>query len=188
MEIIYTSFLIGLGLAMDCLAVSFAAGAREKKTKLKAALVLAIFFGGFQTGMTLAGWFFGTGFTDFISSYDHWIASSLLIIIGLKMCREGLEEECPEKEPDIFHIFSVLTLAVATSIDALAVGISFAFLKVSPIIPALIIGLVTAVVSVGGVYAGGKAGHILGRRVDILGGIILILIGFHIILEHTGYL
>jgi len=186
MELYLTSLLIGIGLSMDCLAVSFAVGTHQKSARIKAALILALFFGGFQCGMTLFGWFLGTGFADLISTYDHWIASFLLFIIGGKMLIEGLRNDNKKDAPDIFNLVAILTLSVATSIDALAVGISYAVLNISPLIPSMIIGLVSGIVSISGVYSGGKAGHILGTRVDILGGLILILIGLKIIFEHTN--
>ena len=185
MDIIITSFLIGIGLAMDCLAVSFAAGAWLKTARLRAALILALFFGGFQGGMTILGWVLGSGFADFISTYAHWVAGSLLFLIGGKMLYEGLKDGHEESPPDVFNLMQVLVLSVATSIDALAVGIGYGILVISPFIPALIIGLVSGIVSIIGVYSGGKVGHMLGRRVDILGGVILILIGVKIILENT---
>lgn len=185
METLLTSTLIGLGLAMDCLAVSFATGANQRTTRIKAAIILAAFFGGFQFGMTILGWLLGTGFADIISTYDHWIAAGLLGIIGAKMLIEGVKGGEEEESPDVVHLIPVVTLAIATSIDALAVGISFAFLKVEPFIPAVIIGIVAAFVSVVGVYSGGKIGHILGKKVDILGGVILIAIGLKILLDHT---
>ena len=188
MDIFLTSLLIGIGLSMDCLAVSFAVGAHQKSRRVQAALIVAIFFGGFQAGMTLLGWLLGTGFADLISSFDHWLAAALLFIIGLKMIHEGFTGPEAESSPDIFSFVPIVTLAIATSIDALAVGISYAFLQISPLIPSIIIGLVAAVFSVGGIITGGRIGHILGERVDILGGIILILIGIKIIIEHTNYL
>lgn len=187
METIVTSTLIGLGLAMDCLAVSFAAGANQRSARIKTAIILSLFFGGFQFGMTLLGWLLGTGFADAISAYDHWIAAGLLWVVGAKMLIEGIVGGEEENPPDIIHLASVVTLAVATSIDALAIGIGFAFLKVEPLLPAVIIGIVAAVVSIAGVYSGGKAGHILGKRVDILGGVILIGIGLKILLDHLVF-
>lgn len=185
MELFFTSILIGIGLAMDCLAVSFATGAHQKTSRARAALILALFFGGFQCGMTLLGWFLGTGFADIINAYDHWIASGLLFIIGGKMAYEGICDGHEEEAPDIFNVLAIITLSIATSIDALAVGIGFAFLEIVPLIPALIIGLVSGIISVLGIYTGGKVGHIVGKRVDILGGVILILIGIKILLENS---
>ena len=184
MDLIFTSVLIGIGLAMDCLAVSFAVGAHQKTSRIRAAFILALFFGGFQGGMTLLGWLLGSGFADAIAAYDHWVAAGLLFIIGGKMIIDGIKDGHEEEAPDVFNLVAVFILAVATSIDALAVGLSFSFLHIVPLIPALIIGLISAIFSVGGVYSGGKVGHILGKRVDILGGIILILIGVRILLEH----
>lgn len=169
---------------MDCLAVSFAAGAHQKTSRLRAAAILALFFGGFQCGMTLLGWFLGSGFAEIINAYDNWVASGLLFIIGGKMVIEGIKDG-EEESPDVFHILAIITLSIATSIDALAVGIGFAFLEIIPVIPAVIIGIVSGVMSVFGIYTGGKLGHILGKRVDILGGLILILIGIKILLEHS---
>ncbi len=185
MDILITSVLIGLGLAMDCMAVSFAAGANQRTARFTTAITLATFFGGFQCGMTILGWLLGNGFAEFISAYDHWIASGLLGIIGAKMLIEGVKDEKDENPPDVLHLIPVVILAIATSIDALAVGIGFAFLQVNPLLPAVIIGLVAALISVIGVYFGGKAGHILGKKVDILGGTILIAIGLKILLDHT---
>ncbi|MBN1166362.1 MAG: manganese efflux pump [Methanospirillaceae archaeon] len=185
MESLYTSLLIALGLAMDCLAVSFAAGTTTNSSRLRTAATLAIFFGGFQCGMTVAGWALGTGFADLIAAWDHWAAAGLLWIIGIKMIFEGIRNNGREDPPDVIHLIPVLVLAIATSIDALAVGIGFAFLQVDPLIPAAVIGIVAALVSAAGVCFGGKAGHLLGRKVDIFGGMILVLIGGKIFLEHT---
>ncbi len=185
MESFYTYLFIALGLAMDCLAVSFAAGTSSRVSRLRTAGTLAIFFGGFQCGMTFIGWALGTGFAELISAYDHFVAAGLLWIIGIKMIFEGIGNNSREEPPDVIHLIPVFVLAIATSIDALAVGIGFAFLQVDPLLPAAVIGIVAALVSVAGVCFGGKAGHILGRKVDIFGGMVLILIGVKILLEHT---
>ena len=185
LDLLISFVLIGLALAMDCLAVSFTIGACQKTRKLEAALILGLWFGLFQGGMTLLGWFLGSGFASIISAYDHVVASALLFIIGAKMIIDGVRDGENERPPDIFNLPTVTLLAVATSIDALAVGISFAFLQFSPVLPAVIIGVIAAGVSVIGVFAGGKAGRVLGRRVDIIGGVILVLIGIRILVEHT---
>jgi putative Mn2+ efflux pump MntP len=127
MDLLFTSIFIGIGLAMDCLAVSFAVGAHEKTSRFNAALILAFFFGGFQAGMTVLGWFLGSRFADAISAYDHWIAALLLFVIGAKMFFDGIKGEQKEDSIDIFNVVAVLVLAIATSIDALAVGLSFAY-------------------------------------------------------------
>ncbi|MDD1714671.1 MAG: manganese efflux pump MntP family protein [Methanoregulaceae archaeon] len=185
MNLLPSLVLIGLALAMDCLAVSFTIGACQRTRKLEAALILGLMFGLFQAGMTLLGWLLGSGFASSISAYDHVVASALLFLIGAKMIIDGIRDGGGESPPDIFSLPTVILLAVATSIDALAIGISFAFLQVSPILPAVVIGVIAAGVSVIGVFAGGKAGRVLGRRVDIIGGVILILIGIRILVEHT---
>ncbi|HOJ95359.1 MAG TPA: manganese efflux pump MntP family protein [Methanospirillum sp.] len=185
MDLLFTSVFIGIGLAMDCLAVSFAVGGHQKSSRLRAALILALFFGGFQSGMTLLGWLLGSGFADAIAAFDHWVAAGLLFIIGGKMILDGIKDGHEEEAPDIFNLVAVLILAVATSIDALAVGLSFALLHITPLIPAFIIGLISGFFSIGGVFTGGKVGHLVGKRIDLLGGCILILIGVRIVLEHT---
>ncbi len=186
MEFLTDSILIGFALAMDCLAVSFAAGAQEKKHRFKTMIVLSVIFGFFQFGMFLIGWFLGSEFISIVSAYDHWIAAFLLFIIGIRMILEGARDGRAGKEsPNVLNFYTVVVLAIATSIDAIAVGISFAFLEISPFVPSVIIGLITAGVSGFGVIAGGKAGQIFGERIDILGGAILILIGIRILIEHT---
>lgn len=184
-ELLFTSALIGIGLSMDCFAVAIAAGAHLRASRIRTALVLALFFGGFQAGMMLAGFFAASGFARLISAYDHWIAAGLLFAIGGKMILEGVRDGDDQETPDIMDLFSVTWLAIATSIDALAVGISFAFLEEQVLVPALIIGTIAALVSCAGVYLGGKLAHILGKRADIAGGLILVLIGIRILLGHT---
>jgi putative Mn2+ efflux pump MntP len=185
MEILTTSIIIGIGLAMDCFAVSLAAGAYRPAARAKTALVLASVFGLSQFGMCLLGWVLGVGFAVLISAYDHWVAFFLLLVIGIRMIREGVEEREEEAPLAVFTPATVTALAVATSIDSLAVGISFAVLEIVPLIPALIIGAVSLAFSVAGVFSGTRLERILGRRVDILGGAILILIGIRVVLEHT---
>ncbi|HOX36227.1 MAG TPA: manganese efflux pump MntP family protein [Methanoregulaceae archaeon] len=184
MDLLLTSFLIGIGLSMDCLAVAIAAGAHLKVSRLKTAAILALFFGAFQAGMTLAGFFLASGFASLISDFDHWVAALMLFAIGGKMIYEGVHDGEEEEIPDVMNLAAVTYLAVATSIDALAVGISFAFLGMPVLSPAIIIGVVAALVSCAGVFLGGRLAHVLGRRADIAGGLILILIGLRILLEH----
>ena len=185
MELLLTSVLIGISLSMDCLAVAIAAGAHLRASRIRTAFILAVFFGGFQTGMTLIGYYLSAGFAPLIAAYDHWIAAIMLFAIGGMMLWEGLHDGEDEEPPDVLNLPAVTWLAVATSIDALAVGISFAFLNVPVLSPAIIIGIVAAAISCAGVYLGGKLSHVLGKRADIAGGLILILIGVRILLEHT---
>lgn len=186
MGFLLTVILIGIGLSMDCLAVAFAAGAYQKVSRLKTAVILAAFFGAFQFGMTLAGFFLGFGFAHFISSYDHWVAAILLFIIGGKMILEGARGGGDKEVIEVMNLMAVTWLAIATSIDALAVGISFAFLEIPVFVPSLVIGIIAALFSYAGVFLGGKLGSLLGRRVDVAGGLILFFIGIRILLEHTA--
>ena len=185
--------LIGVGLSMDAFAVSICKGLSMKKVDVKYMVVLAIFFGGFQALMPSIGWFLGSRFQQYITAVDHWIAFILLAAIGGKMILDVIkekgegEEVCPDASVKI-DLKENFMLAVATSIDALAVGITFAFLKVN-IIPAVcFIGIVTFIIS----FAGVKIGNVFGARyknkAEIVGGIILILLGLKILLEHLGFL
>lgn len=182
---VFSVFMIGVGLAMDACAVSFAKGMCLKKNIGKYAMILGLAFGLFQAGMPLLGWWIGTYFESLITSIDHWIAFLLLGFIGLNMIREAKENdgECKVMVSEIASK-DILILAIATSIDALAVGISFAFLQVE-ILPAIaLIGITTFVISFGAVVLGNRIGGMVGKYAEILGGIILILIGFKILLEH----
>ena len=182
---LFSIFMIGIGLSMDAFAVSVARGMTMKKEELlRYALTLGFFFGIFQAVMPLIGWWAGSCFQEFIASIDHWIAFGLLSIIGSNMIREsfrGEEEACDDKS---LTLKTILILAVATSIDALAVGISFAFLQVHIWTAIVIIGLTTFVLSFLAVYLGNRLGNLLEKYAGILGGIILILIGTKILLEH----
>lgn len=186
-----TLFFIGVGLAMDAFAVSICKGLAMRKVKWKQAAVIGVFFGGFQALMPFLGWLLGSQFEQYIKSIDHWIAFILLGIIGGKMLVEAVKgdedesgENCDEDKPlDIKEMF---VLAIATSIDALAVGITFAFLDY-PIGEAVsIIGVTTFVISVAGVYIGNFFGSRYKKKAEIAGGIILIGIGIKILVEHLG--
>ena len=183
--------LIGVGLAMDAFAVSVCKGLAMEKVRKKQALIIGLFFGGFQALMPFIGWALGIRFEKYIISVDHWIAFILLSIIGGKMIKEAMEKEeegelkKEDKELDLKEMF---VLAIATSIDALAVGITFAFLRY-PIIEAIsIIGIVTFMISVLGVYVGNIFGMRYKSKAEFAGGCILILIGLKILLEHLGIL
>lgn len=180
---IITIFFTSIGLAMDAFAVSISSGIRNKQFILKEAIILPIFLGGFQFLMPLIGWSSGLFFRDFTVNIDHWIAFGLLSIIGLKMIYESFDDD-EEKGTDFKKLYVMLTLAIATSIDALAVGLSFSVLKSPIIFPAIIIGVVTFLICILGVFIGTKFGHILEKQAEILGGIILIGIGLKIVIEH----
>ncbi len=179
-----TPVLIGIALAMDCLAVSLAIGTSTRSDLVKTACVIALCFGGFQAGMTLLGWAAGTGLAVYLAGFDHWLAFILLAIIGAKMIHEGLEKENDEETISVLQFVPVLVLSLATSIDALAVGASFAFLHVDVFMPALIIGMVAFIFSWAGVISGMQLKSVLGKRIEIAGGLILIVIGLHILLSH----
>ncbi|WFN37538.1 manganese efflux pump MntP family protein [Methanomicrobium antiquum] len=173
-------FAIAAGLAMDSFAVSVSSGTTKIKGKFRAAVVIGLVFGFFQGFMPVLGWVLGINFTGFILDYAHWIAFFLLFIIGIKMI-----EESDEKLIDIQNPYVLLLLGIATSIDALAVGLSFAFLNESVLFPAFIIGIFTFVISFFGVYLGDKLQSSTGRYATFIGGIILILIGVKIVLENS---
>lgn len=175
--------LISVGLAMDATAVSIAGGVTVREGRARTALLLAFLFGVFQTGMTIAGWFAGTVLYSFISGIDHWIAFFLLAFVGGRMVIEGLKGE--DGEEIAFGSAAVLlVLAVATSIDALAVGLSFAVLDSPILMPSIIIGVVTAILSLGGFWFGTVFGGKNRERAEIVGGIILILIGLRVLIDH----
>jgi manganese efflux pump family protein len=177
-----TMLLIAIGLAMDAFAVSIAKGMTVKKDRRKTAVMLAVFFGGFQALMPAIGWMAGLGLKDIIMGIDHWIAFGLLGFIGAKMIFESTKSE--GDDGDKVTLTLALTLAVATSIDALMVGLSFALLETSILLPILIIGMVTFALSLIGFMGGSGLGRMFGKKIQIVGGIILIFIGLQILVEH----
>lgn len=182
--------LIGIGLSMDAFAVAICKGLNMKKVNKIHCAVIALFFGGFQALMPLIGWALGKQFESYITSIDHWIAFVLLVLIGGNMVRESRqkeEEEAGECESKL-NIKELFLLAVATSIDALAVGITFAFLKVNILSAVALIGVTTFLISAIGVYVGNIFGSKYKDKAELAGGIILILIGTKILLEHLGIL
>ena len=183
-------FLVGVGLSMDAFAVSICKGLGMKRLNMKQALVIGLFFGGFQALMPFLGWVLGTQLADFIAPIDHWIAFILLAVIGGKMLldafRGGEEEEAGEATDAKLDMKELLMLAIATSIDALAVGITFAFLGVDIVSAIVVIGLTTFVISVAGVAVGHAFGARYEKGATIVGGVVLILIGLKILLEHLG--
>jgi putative Mn2+ efflux pump MntP len=179
---IISILLIAVGLAMDSLAVSISGGIVMRPFCMRQSLRLALTMGIFQGGMTLLGWLMGVSFSSYITAFDHWIAFILLGFLGGKMIYESFGEE--ETTISSFSTKTLLTLGVATSIDALAVGVSMAFLKTSIYFPAFIIGFVTFALSLIGVISGYRFGKIKGINVELFGGIILIAIGVKIHIEH----
>lgn len=183
-------WLLAIGLAMDCFAVSIASGIIMKRIRLRPMLSMAFAFGFFQALMPLLGWIGASSFSHLIEDWDHWIAFAILVFLGGRMVRESFKDEECRHEFDPTNLKVLLTLAVATSIDALAVGISFAFVgtySISTILPPIgIIGLVSFVLSLAGLMFGICFGHGLARklRAELWGGIILIAIGTKILIEH----
>lgn len=185
-------WLLAVGLAMDCFAVSIASGIIMKRISLRPMLSMAFAFGFFQALMPLIGWIGANSFSHLIEDWDHWIAFAILAFLGGRMvCESFKDEECHKFDPTNLKV--LLTLAVATSIDALAVGISFAFLgtySISTILPPIgIIGLVSFVLSLAGLMFGICFGHSIARklRAELWGGIILIAIGTKILIEHLFF-
>lgn len=189
-----TIILIAIGLSMDAFAVSITNGAMIDKVTAKEALRVGVFFGGFQALMPLIGWAAGVKFERYITAIDHWIALILLSIIGGKMIYESIKGGEPEiacdyvGEKRCLSNKTLVILAIATSIDALAVGVSFAFLKTSIISSIIIIGIITFIICFLGVLIGKKCGELLKKRAEILGGVVLIIIGLKIFIEHTKIL
>ncbi len=188
----FSIFMTGIGLSMDAFAVSLAKGLCLKDDEFKYSFRVALFFGGFQALMPLLGWWLGRYFEGYITSFSHWIAFILLSIIGGKMLLEAMKE-LRTKEEDKIHLecerdeFSykkITILAIATSIDALAVGVSFAFLNVNIIPSIIIIGITTFVLSFFAVFLGKKLGEYMQSYAELFGGAILIFIGVKILLEH----
>jgi len=180
-----TPALIGIGLSMDCFAVSLAIGTTTKARLIYAAAIIALCFGAFQAGMTVVGWAAGATLIGLISAYDHWVAFIVLAIVGGKMILEGIRGHEEEASMESIRLVPVIVLSFATSIDALAVGISFGVLQAAVLIPALIIGIVCFGISFAGVMLGERLESVLGNKMEIFGGVILILIGLRILYGHT---
>lgn len=179
--------LLAVGLSMDAFAVSICKGLSVQKVKAKHMAVAGAWFGGFQALMPAVGYLLGKQFAGFITAYDHWIAFALLGLIGVNMIREGLhgDDSCPTGN---FGAKSMFPLAVATSIDALAVGVTLAFLQVDIVPSVLSIGLITFVISAAGVRVGHWVGAHFQSKAQLIGGVTLVLIGAKILLEHLGLL
>ncbi|MBI5209734.1 MAG: manganese efflux pump [Elusimicrobia bacterium] len=179
-----TVISIALGLSMDALAVSITSGIAIRDLRPGHALKIALFFGGFQAVMPVLGWLAGLSMRGFISGVDHWVAFGLLLFVGGKMIRESfsMREGAPKDDP--LDDTVLLMLAVATSIDALAVGITFSFLSVSIALPVVVIGAVTFALSFAGVLLGKRVGHVFESRIEAAGGLILIGIGCKILFDH----
>lgn len=182
-----TVILIALGLSMDAVAVAIGMGLSINSLQIRQGFVIGLFFGSFQALMPVAGWLAGRSLRSVMMSVDHWVAFGLLVIVGAKMIYESLRDKSGEDGSRMFNMRSLVTLSVATSIDAFAIGISFAMLKISIVSPVLIIGVTTFLLSFLGVGLGKHAGHLMPKKFEIVGGVILIGIGFRILAEHIDF-
>lgn len=183
-----TLFVTAVGLSMDAFAVAICKGLAMKKLSWKKALVIGLWFGGFQALMPTLGYLLGTRFQQAVTAIDHWIAFILLSLIGFSMIREALSKDQDDGVNDSLDVKTMLLLALATSIDALAVGVTYAFLQVR-IVPAVtFIGVTTLVLSIAGVKIGNVFGLKYKARAEVAGGTILIVMGTRILLEHLGLL
>lgn len=177
--------LLGIGLAMDAFAVSICKGLSMKKMNWKNAIIIALYFGIFQALMPVIGYFLGTTFEGLVTKFDHWLAFALLLAIGGSMIKEAFSKE-EENKNDKVDFKTMSVLALATSIDALAVGITFAFFEVNVLLAVTIIGLITFIISIIGVKIGNRFGDKYQSKAELMGGIILILLGIKILLEHLN--
>ncbi len=181
---IWEILLIALGLAMDCFAVALGIGTNGLKKTARMVLRLAFHFGLFQGGMAFIGWLAGRQIADLISRVDHWVAFSLLLWVGGKMVRGSFKKEDESKAGDPTRGGSLVMLSLATSIDALAVGLSLAFIDGSILVSSMIIGVTSFVLSVAGYLLGDRLGYRFGKRMELVGGLILIGIGIKVLLSH----
>lgn len=181
----FSTLTIAFGLAMDAFAVSVASGVTVKAMGLRQTMTIAFSFGLFQGIMPIVGWLAGVGFRESIAAYDHWIAFLLLAAIGAKMIYESFQLEQDHCDEFCMTGGRLFLLSLATSIDALVVGLSFSLLNVTILAPALIIGVVTFLLSGLGIILGRRVGHVFEGKIEIAGGVILILIGVKILIDHT---
>jgi putative Mn2+ efflux pump MntP len=184
LETLFTSVLVGIGLAMDAFAVSLGVGTGQSAPDRRSKIRLSFHFGIFQAGMTLLGWLGGVTVVNFISAVDHWVAFILLLFVGGRMIRTGLHPEQQSYHGDPSKGGLMVILSLATSMDALAVGLSMAVLRTPVLIPALVIGMVTFGLSLLGIFSGHRLGARFGKRMEILGGVILIGIGLRVLWTH----
>lgn len=179
-----TIIIIAIGLAMDAFAVSVATGAGYRRLKIRHALRMAIFFGAFQAIMPVIGWLAGMTFKDAIKSCDHWIAFAILLAIGAKMIYEAFKIEKAGNPADPASLAVLISLSIATSIDALAVGITLSLITSYIVTAVIIIGVITFALSWFGCWIGKRIGHLFENKIEIIGGCVLIAIGIKILVEH----
>ncbi len=180
-----TTLIIAVGLAMDAFAVSLGIGTAGRANDRRAKFRLSFHFGVFQAGMTLLGWLAGSTVARFIGGIDHWVALALLAYVGVNMIRSGFNKDGESYCDDPSRGKTLLMLCVATSLDAMAVGLSFAMIKTAVLVPSIVIGVVTFGLSLFGLLAGCRLGELFGKRMVILGGLLLIGIGIRIVIGHV---
>ena len=178
-------FLVALGLAADCFAVALSGSIAMGSLSLLQGLRTALAFGVFQGLMPVLGWLAGRTVVEYIEAYDHWLALGLLTFVGGRMIWESFRSGDKPRNTDITRGLTLLLLAIATSIDALAVGLTFAFIQIDIVLATLTIGFVSFIITIVGLLLGKKVGSLFGKRVEIVGGLILIGIGLKIVIEHT---
>ena len=181
-----TLLLVALSLAMDVFAVSLGVGTSCYGTSFRCRFRLAFHFGLFQGGMTILGWLAGTQIANYISGFDHWLAFALLAFVGIRMLKSGFNSEEESHPVDPTRGVTLILLSLATSLDALAVGLSLAFLEVNILLSSLVIGGVSLILSLVGTAFGGKLGARFGKRMEIAGGLLLIAIGIRIVITHLS--
>jgi len=183
---IFTILLISLGLAMDCFAVSLAIGTSGQIPDLRGKLRLAAHFGIFQAGMTTLGWVLGGSIIHYVASWDHWMAFVLLGYVAYKLLKSGLTQDCEAFQQNPSKGKTMVLLSVATSIDAFAVGLSIAFMQIPILFSVLAIGVVSALLSIIGLFAGHRLSCQFGKRMEIVGGLVLLFIAFRVVLTHLA--
>jgi len=181
---LFTLLLVALSLAMDVFAVSLGVGTSSYGTSMRCRLRLAFHFGLFQGGMTFLGWLAGTQINEWISGFDHWLAFVLLAFVGIRMLRSGFNKDEESHPVDPSRGMTLILLSLATSLDALAVGLSLAFLEVDILLSSMVIGAVSLILSLLGTAFGGTLGSRFGKRMEIVGGLLLIAIGVRIVITH----
>jgi len=183
---IFNILLISMGLAMDCFAVSLAIGTSGQIPDLRGKLRLAAHFGIFQAGMTTLGWVLGGSIIHYVASWDHWMAFVLLGYVAYKLLKSGLTQDCEAFQQNPSKGKTMVLLSVATSIDAFAVGLSIAFMQIPILFSVLAIGVVSALLSIIGLFAGHRLSCQFGKRMEIVGGLVLLFIAFRVVLTHLA--
>lgn len=185
---ILTLLGIAVGLAMDAFAVAIAAGLTLQKVTMRQSLRLAMHFGIFQAVMPVIGYFAGKSFAGGFNAYDHWVAFGLLVVLGGKMLYEAFTKDETQEKTDPTKGWRLVTLSVATSLDALAVGVTMALMQITIFTPAVIIGIVAFIFTILGIRGGSKLGEKWEHRAELIGGLVLIIIGVKILIDHCGLL